>query len=135
MHRPRAPGFSLLELLITLSIVAILASITVPSFSGYVAKSRRTDAMSALLQVQLAQMRWRAAHREYSDGLAELGWADALSPDGHYRLRIQSSNSGDFLVQADPLGAQQSDTCGAFAISAQGPVYLAPYAAEDCWSR
>lgn len=135
MYRSDARGFSLLELLIALSIVAILASITVPAYSGFVAKSRRTDAMSALLQVQLAQMRWRATHREYADALAGLGWADAQSPDGHYRLRILRSNAGDFLVQANPRGTQQSDACGAFAISAQGPVYLAPYAAADCWNR
>jgi Tfp pilus assembly protein PilE len=80
-------------------------------------------------------MRWRTTHREYADSPAELGWTAARSPDGHYGLRILHSNSGDFLAQADPRGAQQTDECGVFAISAQGPVYLAPYADSDCWNR
>ena len=135
MYRSHTPGFSLLELLITLSIVAILASITVPSYRGYVARARRTDAMSALLQLQLAQLRWRTMHPAYARSPAELGWAAARSSDGHYELRILRSSAGDFLARASPRGAQQSDACGAFAISVQGPVTLAPYAAADCWSR
>ncbi len=135
MYRSGVPGFSLFELLIALSIVAILASITVPSYNGFVARSRRADAMSALLQVQLAQLRWRAAHSEYAGDLGDLGWVDAASPDGHYRLRLVRSSAGDFLLQASPRGAQRTDVCGSFAVSAQGPVYLAGYAGADCWNR
>jgi len=135
MYRYDTPGFSLLELLIALSIVAILASITVPSFSGYVARARRHDARSALLQLQLAQLRWRATHRDYADSLGTLGRADDHSPDGYYVLRILRGNSGDFLAQAEPRGVQAPDRCGVFAISAQGPVYRVPYADADCWVR
>ncbi len=135
MYRSDTPGFSLLELLITLSIVAILASITVPSYRGYVVRVRRTDAMSVLLQLQLAQLRWRTTHQVYARRPSELGWRVAQSPDGHYGLRILRSSTGDFLAQASPRGAQQSDACGVFAISAQGPVTLAPYASAACWSR
>ncbi len=135
MYRSATPGFSLLELLITLSIVAILASITVPSYRGYVARARRTDAISALLQLQLAQLRWRATHPAYARRPAELDGGATPSPDDYYGLRILRSSAGDFLALASPRGAQQGDACGIFAISAQGPVTLAPYAGADCWRR
>ncbi len=135
MTRSRMPGFSLLELLIALTIVAILASISVPSYNGFIARSRRGDAMSALLQLQLAQQRWRADNPAYAGNMDMLGWSSAQSPEGYYRLLVESSDAGDFLGKAIPQGVQQSDDCGVFAINSQGPVESSPYADAVCWNR
>jgi type IV pilus assembly protein PilE len=135
MDRRYTSGFSLLELLIALAIVAILATITVPSLSGLVAQARRSDAMAALVRVQLAQQRWRARNPSYSEDLAVLGWSSPESPDGYYRLRVESADARDFLVLAEPAGGQQSDNCGVFAIGVDGPDHAAGYAGRDCWRR
>jgi type IV pilus assembly protein PilE len=135
MDRRYTSGFSLLELLIALAIVAILATITVPSFSGLVAQARRSDAMAALVRVQLAQQRWRARNPSYSEDLAVLGWSAPESPDGYYRLRVEYADARDFLVLAEPAGGQQSDNCGVFAIGVDGPDHAAGYAGRDCWRR
>ena len=131
----RSSGFSLLELLTALSIVAILASISVPSYSGFIAKSRRSDAMSALLQLQLAQQRWRAGNAAYAADLDALRWPDDQSPKGYYQVQIERSDAANFLGKAIPQGAQQSDECGIFAINSQGPVEDPPYAGTACWNR
>ena len=135
MIRSGFTGFSLLELLIALTIVAILASISVPSYNGFMAKSRRGDAMSALLQLQFAQQRWRADNPAYASDTGILGQIDDQSPEGYYRLEIETGDAGDFLGKAIPQGAQQSDTCGVFAINSQGPVEEFPYASAACWNR
>ena len=132
--RPNFAGFSLLELLITLAIVAILASITIPSYNGLVAKSRRSDAMSTLVLIQLAQERWRSQHRSYAPALDKLGWFPE-SLDGYYQLRITRADENNFLLLAEPAGSQQSDVCGALAIDANGPVYARGYAGPRCWNR
>jgi len=135
MDRPNTPGFTLLELLITLAIVAILATITVPSYSGLVAKSRRADAMAALALVQLAQERWRVRNPSYSRELGVLGQEFAASPDGYYALRIVTADATDFLVVAQPAGVQQSDYCGSYALGPNGPEYRGGYAGPECWKR
>lgn len=135
MDRAPVCGFSFIELLTALAIVAILATVTVPSFSGFVAKSRRSDAMSALLQVQLAEERWRVDHISYADDLAALGQASSGSPDGYYSLRVSQANAAGFVILAEPVGVQQSDSCGTFAIDSGGPHYAAGFADRACWRR
>jgi len=135
MERPCTPAFTLLELLISLAIVAILATITVPSFSGLVAKSRRSDAMAALVQVQLAQERWRAGRPRYTRDLEDLGWSSPESPDGYYHLRVEHADAADFLLVAQPAGVQKSDRCGVFAIGVDGPDHREAYAGRDSWRR
>ncbi|HHJ15918.1 MAG TPA: prepilin-type N-terminal cleavage/methylation domain-containing protein [Gammaproteobacteria bacterium] len=135
MERPDTAGFSLPELLITLTIVAILATITVPSYNGLVARSRRSDAMAELALVQLAQQRWRVRHASYAQDLETLGRSATVSTDAYYRLRIEQADAFDFQVLAQPQGTQRADPCGTFAMGANGPVYSAGYASRDCWNR
>ncbi|MBK9683398.1 MAG: prepilin-type N-terminal cleavage/methylation domain-containing protein, partial [Betaproteobacteria bacterium] len=68
-RRETASGFTLVELMIAVVIVALLASIALPSFMDSIRKSRRSEAFAALAQVQQAQERWRSNGSSYAESL------------------------------------------------------------------
>jgi len=48
---PAVAGFTLVELMVTVMIAAILLAIAVPSYQAYIRKSRRTEAKTAVLDL------------------------------------------------------------------------------------
>ncbi|HET7794347.1 MAG TPA: type IV pilin protein [Rhizobacter sp.] len=101
-------GFTLIELTVTTAIVGILAATAYPSFTGPVYKVRRTDAITALMQLQMSQERWRSGHTSYAS-LAELN-TSASSSMRYYALSVTESSETGFSATATGTGAQAADT-------------------------
>lgn len=58
-------GFTLIELMITLAIVAILAAIALPSYNQYVVRGKLTDAYSNLLAMRVQAEQYFQDNRQY----------------------------------------------------------------------
>lgn len=101
-------GFTLIEMLIALSMAGVLSSLAVPTFQGHLQKARRADVLVTMMQVQLAQSRWRANGTSYGT-LAQIG-VSGVSAAGHYRLALSSDADDRYEVLAAATGAQASDT-------------------------
>src|SRR6185369_14332228 len=104
----RNRGFTLIELLCAVSVAGFLSSVAYPTFTSVIHKARRSDALVALMQVQVAQERHRSAHAAYGS-LDEIGIA-ALSPSRHYTLVIGASSDSGYEVEATATGSQSADT-------------------------
>lgn len=129
-------GFTVIELMIALVVIGILASIALPAYQDYTKKARRADAKTALLEIQLAQEKWRANNPTYAT-IAGLGMS-ATSEDGYYTLAVTLSNSDtDYTATATPQGVQSSDTeCGSFSIDQDGNQFVTGgLGVNSCWNR
>jgi type IV pilus assembly protein PilE len=140
--RPNAPaaprGFTLIELMVVVAIIAILASIAYPAYNETVARSRRADAKSVLLE----NAQWM--ERQYTV-LGSYTVTSALpvteSPKGSakkvYNVSFSASSATGFTLQAVPKNGMASDKCGTLTLTSTGAkdVASATATAAECWER
>ncbi|MEO8307821.1 MAG: type IV pilin protein [Pseudomonadota bacterium] len=120
-------GFTLIELMVSVAIVAILAAVALPTYQGVRHRSQRTDARLALLWIQYQQERHYAAHNAYADGLSDLAPVAApaqRSAAGDYDLAVTLTDGGQGYVAtalAHAYGRQARDNdCRWFSINELG---------------
>lgn len=154
----RSCGFTLMELMIVVAIIGILASIAVPAYSEYVTRGKRSDAKSALLNVQLAQEKYRANNTTYGT-LAQIGilpltaaqipatgqCASAtttvpVSPDCNYTIAVSGTPTATaYTVTATPLSPFADSTCGTFGIThtatADTKTVTGTDSVANCWGK
>jgi len=147
MRTPRRKhaGFTLIEMMCAVAVVGVLSSIAYPSYLSVVHKVRRCDALVAVMQVQMAQERFRSASPRYGS-LADIGVADT-TPSRHYTLSMVQASPTGYQVLATASGAQVSDEAcrymrltvdGLHQTLASGPTTELDNPAQvnkKCWSQ
>ena len=78
LHPGREAGFTLLELMIVVAIVGILASIAIPRYQAYVAKTKQVEADEILSAVYTNEIVYQSEHSAYAGSEALIG----MSMDG-----------------------------------------------------
>jgi type IV pilus assembly protein PilE len=123
-----ARGFTLIEVMITVAIVAILAAIAYPAYQDQIRKSRRSAAQGVLLQVASREQQLFLDARQY------VAAADvAALASTNIRVNVDSSLQSaygfsvattavagavpTFTVTATPTGNQTSDQCGTMTVN------------------
>jgi type IV pilus assembly protein PilE len=141
----RLRGFTLVESMVAVGIAAVLSSIAYPSLEGHVLRARRTDALAALMNAQLAQERYRSNHNSYGS-LADTG-VRASSASGYYAVQVTSNSRDGFEVLASATARQARDTScrhlrlvslGGAVSFASGPDSATSNPAEvnrKCWNQ
>jgi len=137
-------GFTLIELMVVLSIVAVLGSLAVSTYRSYILRTNRTEARMALLSTQVAQEKYFLQNNQYAPDIATviaappggLGinlTAGGVTPGGHYTLSFSAITANTYTLQAVATGTQTKDTaaCLTFTINDQGA--RTPADATGCW--
>lgn len=116
----RNSGFSLLELLTVLAIVGILALVVFPTFQSNMRIAKRSDAIEALIRIQVAQETWRISDTDYAS-LAELG--NPTTAEGFYTIAVSAVTATGYTITATGIDDQVNDaacTSITLAVSAGG---------------
>jgi type IV pilus assembly protein PilE len=111
----RAHGFTLVDVLIAVAVVAILAAIAIPSYSAYIIRGQRSTAKAVLLQTAQSMERFYTNNGSYSNAgnfplTPILGTAAcvAVAPmDSNmitYCISGATTASGGFVLTATPCG-------------------------------
>jgi type IV pilus assembly protein PilE len=135
-------GVTLVELMAVVMVIGILGMIALPSYRQYVMRAQRTEAKSALLQIQANQERFYLANRSYGDaaGLTAAGFfpASGQTENGSYTLTITGNNATTYTATATAIAGGRVDMsldamCTSLSITAQGVKSATGSNPTSCW--
>ena len=143
-------GFTLMELLIAVAMVAILAAIAYPSYLDSVRESRRAEGKTLLLRAVNRQERFfsTSSPNSYGDSMEDLGWTDAdgknennsvASAEGWYNVSVVSGDASTFTLRAVAQNDQTNDECVRLEVNQLGQRRAFDAAAggnnisDECW--
>jgi type IV pilus assembly protein PilE len=131
-------GFTLLEILIALTIIGILTAIAYPSYLSHILKSRRTDAMTALTQDQIILERCYSQNFSYNAPCGALPAFPQSSQQNYYSISISNLSATTYTLTATPIGTQTKDTdCASMSVNqanAKTAVDNSGTAQTKCWN-
>lgn len=138
-------GFTLIEVMIAVAIIAILAAIAAPAYSQYVLRSRRVEGQVLANSIAQAQERHYATYNRYANtligaGLDKLGFTNGscglvASETCKYGATIATANNNqNFTVTVAPRLAQATDVCGSLTLTGTGvKAFTGAETNGKCW--
>ncbi|MGJ8693771.1 MAG: type IV pilin protein [Thalassotalea sp.] len=129
----KSSGFTLIELMVTITIVGILYSVAIPSYVSYMQDARRSEAQSYMMQQVAILERQYTRLGGYPDNhnfTSSDSYTYSYSSSEAASASAATNDSGTFLIQATPKGSQYDDKCGILGLNHQGQTTAA---ASSCW--
>ncbi len=128
--RTRQHGFSLIELLIAIVVVAILTAIAFPSYQSHLRKGSRAAAQAVLIDTANRQAQYLLDARNYAVGPAALSALNITLPTEvsvFYSVAVENASGGTtpttpptFLIKATPIAGTRQEVDGELKLAHDG---------------
>ncbi|MGO4701188.1 type IV pilin protein [Dyella sp. 2RAB6] len=137
-QRCAARGFTLIELMVVVAVIAILAAIAIPSYYRYMLRANRAAAETVMLDMSSAQERYMIDSRQYTTSNALLGYGtlpNTVAPNYTIAVATSAGPPPSYTVTATPIGNQTRDTdCGTLKLGSDGSK-TASGTSTTCWKK
>jgi type IV pilus assembly protein PilE len=147
MTAQRKRGFTLIELIVAVFIVALLLVLAVPSYQRQLIHARRSLGSAQLLQVMMRQEQYFLEHKQYAQTLTDLGYlahpyaidaagnaVSATADDRTYLIGLTWHQDAYTLLATPQLSQARDHVCGALTLDATGAKGISGAGvARDCW--
>lgn len=129
----RSRGFTLIEMMIVVVILAILAAIALPSYQKYVLRSHRAEGQALLSEAAARQERYFAQNNSYASSAAALNMTSYVASLQYYGLAISNVSASTYTLTATATGSQARDSeCLTLTLDQAG-TRGATGTASSCW--
>jgi len=143
MQRRAQVGFTLMEVLVAMTIIGILTAIAVPNYTAYMARGRRAEARAALVEGANWMERWRTERGRYDDPAnannppPTFPWAQVpRTGTANYTIAV-AATPATYTITATRAGLMAGDVCITLVIDQAGQRTFTGGSGtqEVCWNR
>lgn len=129
-------GFTLIELIVTATIIAIVALTATSVYTSFVRQARRSEAIADILSIQIAEERYRMFNTKF--GSISVVWNKTTTDSGAYFLDVSNINATSYTITATAIGHQISDSvdgvsCNKLSLSIANGIQTKTPA--ECWEK
>lgn len=130
-------GVTLVELLTVMVVIAILASIAIPSYRSYVIRAGRADGKAAAMSMAGSLERCFTRFNAYNNAGCGITTSNVPSTEGKYLVSASTLTASAYTVSAVPQGGQASDTgCATMRINQANQRFVTgSKPVSECWGR
>lgn len=100
IHRYKASGFTLVELMVTLAVVGILLSIAIPAYKDYLIRANKSAVKAVMLEIASRQEQYLMNSGAYATTYAQLNYSIPTEVSTYFDLTLTAGTNSTSTVTA-----------------------------------